>query len=255
MSHLGFSLMTKGWRSPVSFANTCTIYIFQQTCKRTILSVYFPSNTFKLLKGKKKYFFIYAKWKEIVTRDVKTVKRNACGLIHLRSFNEKVFVEKNVGISCDYWNNKRCTGRACEKKNLSGHVEGMNYSPVIPFVDYWFIQQHYFSAINYCIECFSSYSRLTGMSVKLSGSDVFWANIPTFTWGNLQELWSLLLRNPGACTQYWKRDFTNTNHFLTLKRNVWFNDSPRFPLLRKCSTHICAEKFCVIDLYYIECTV
>jgi hypothetical protein len=140
------------------------------------------------------------------------------------------------------------------EKNWSELVEGMNYSPVIPLVDYWLIQQHYFSAINYCIECFSSYSWLTGISVKLSGSDVFWANIPTYTWGDLKKLWSLL-RNSGACTQYWKRDFTDTNHFLALKRNLWFNDAPRFPLLRKYSTHICAETFRVIDLYYIECTI
>ena len=90
---------------------------------------------------------------------------------------------------------------------------------------------------NYCIKC---YSWLTGMSIKLSGSDVFWANIPTFTCRNLEKLWNLLLRNSGACAQYWNRDFTNTNHFWALKWNVRFNASTRCPLLN--ILHISVQK-------------
>ena len=62
---------------------------------------------------------------------MKTLKRNSCGLIQFRSLNENVFVERNVDISCDNWNKKRCTGRACEKKVRLKLVEEMNYSPMI----------------------------------------------------------------------------------------------------------------------------
>ena len=69
------------------------------------------------------------------------------------------------------------------------------------------------------------------MSIILNGSDVFWANIPTFTCRNLEKLWNLLLINSGDCAQYWNRDFTNTNHFWALKWNARFNDSTHCPIL------------------------
>jgi hypothetical protein len=95
------------------------------------LNLYYPCNKLKSLKGKN--IFNDITYKDIVTRDVKTLKRKACRLIHFGSRSDKVFVDKNVDISYNNRNKKRCTGRACEKKVRLKLVEGMNYSPIFMF--------------------------------------------------------------------------------------------------------------------------